>query len=208
MSEYAAIASPSDWRAADYSEIGQWSETLDAAEAAELKRVARQMPADMGDWVDLGPTDVPLGTLGAKLARITDDLDKGRGFALLRGVDLPTDDFDQVRRMKWALAVNLGDVIAQNAKGEMIGSVQAEFDGERTADVRGYVSRDELRFHCDGGDVATLLCVRQAPKGGSNSLVSSVAVHNVMGRECPEHLAPLYRGLPLYMRKELSLIHI
>ena len=202
MSEYAVVASPSDWIATDYSETEHWSESLNAAEAAELKRTARQMPSDMRDWIGLKPTDVPLVELRAKLARITDDLERGRGFALLRGIDLPSDDFDQVRRMKWALAVNLGDVIAQNAKGEMMGSVQAEFEGERTADVRGYVSRDELRFHCDGGDVATLLCVRQAPVGGSNSLVSSVAIHNAMVRECPEHLPALYRGLPLYMRKE------
>ena len=202
MSEYAAVPGPADWTAKDYSEVDRWAESMGAAEVAELQHAAEQMPTDMREWVGLKPADVPLEGIGAKLARITDDLEKGRGFALLRGIDLPSDDFDRVRRMKWVLAVNLGDVIAQNAKGEMMGSVQAEFEGQRTADVRGYVSRDELRFHCDGGDVATLLCVRQAPVGGSNSLVSSVAIHNAMARECPEHLPTLYRGLPLYMRKE------
>lgn len=202
QSGLVAIESAAGWVAADYVDVDDWSETLGDAEREELERAARQLPPAAQDWVTLKPADVPLPRLGARLGRVTDDLERGRGFALLRGIDLPPDDFDTVRRMKWVLALNLGDVIAQNAKGEMMGSVQAEFSGERTADTRGYVSSDELRFHCDGGDVATLLCVRQAPIGGTNSLVSSVAIHNVMVRECPEHLSVLYRGMPLYMRKE------
>lgn len=63
----------------------------------------------------------------------------------------------------------------------------------------------ELRFHCNGGDVVTLLCVRQAPKGGFSSLVSMVSIHNAMVRECPEHLASLHRGLQVFMRKEGNL---
>ena len=203
-SGHAIIESPADWASARYSDVDGWSETLGAEECEELGQAARQLPPAMQDWVSLTPADIPLARLAPRLQAINDDLERGRGFALLRGIDLPENDFDTVRRIKWVLALNLGDVIAQNAKGEMMGSVQAEFMGERTQDVRGYVSRDELRFHCDGGDVASLLCVRQAPTGGTSSLVSSVAIHNIMARECPEHLEVLYRGIPLYMRKESS----
>ena len=101
------------------------------------------------------------------------------------------------------LARNLGEVIAQNVNGEVIGPVQAVVDAnDNGLDTRGYVSNAELRFHCDGGDIASLLCVRQAPEGGFSSLVSMDTIHNVMVQECPEHLDTLYRGLTMYMRKE------
>ena len=202
--DFSAIESPADWTAGDYPGMAAFSEVLGQAERDELRAAAGRLPASMADWVALGPEQVSLPLLQPRLDRVTEALERGRGFAVLRGIGLPPDDFDMVRRIKWALAVNLGDVIAQNAKGEMMGSVRAEHVGERTTDTRGYVSNDELRFHCDGGDVATLLCIRPAPGGGTNSLVSSVAIHNVMTRECPEHLGALYRGLPLYMRKEAA----
>ena len=43
---------------------------------------------------------------------------------------------------------------------------------------------------------------RAVESGGFSSLVSMVSIHNTMIRECPEHLATLYRGLHMYMRKE------
>jgi hypothetical protein len=147
--------------------------------------------------------DLVLPTLAPRLDSINTHLEEGRGFAVLRGIDLPPLDLDYAYRVNWVLALSLGQVIAQNANGEVIGAVAAVADGnDNGIDKRGYVSNAELRFHCDGGDVASLLCVRQAPKGGSNALVSMVSIHNTMVDECPEHLRTLYRGLRMYMRKE------
>ena len=148
-------------------------------------------------------------TLRPLLDQVTKDLDEGRGFSVLRGIDTSATNehgFSQVDwayRINWVLAVALGNVIAQNANGEVIGAVQSLVDADDNGiNTRGYVSSANLRFHCDGGDAVTLLCVRQAPEGGYNSLVSMHSIHNAMARECPGHLATLYRGLPMFMRAE------
>ncbi|MDZ7784653.1 MAG: TauD/TfdA family dioxygenase [Halioglobus sp.] len=152
----------------------------------------------------MGAAEPGLPLLGARLhGWLSSELDTGRGFAVLRGIDLPPVDVDYAYRVNWILALGLGEVIAQNANGEVIGAVQAVVDADDNGlNTRGYVSNAELRFHCDGGDVASLLCVRQAPEGGMSSLVSMVSIHNAMANECPHHLETLYRGLSLYMRKE------
>jgi hypothetical protein len=122
---------------------------------------------------------------------------------VVRGFDVPPTDIDYAYRVNWILALGLGDVIAQNANAEVIGAVQAVVDADDNGlNTRGYVSSAELRFHCDGGDAVTLLCVRQAPEGGFSSLVSMVSIHNTMVEECPQHLETLYRGLHMFMRKE------
>jgi hypothetical protein len=194
--------SPADWRASDF-DSPDWIDQLTAGELQELSAAARALPADEALWLTMRREELDLPTLGPRLASITRALEDGRGFALLRGIDLPPEELDYAYRVNWILATALGDVIAQNANGEVIGAVQAVVQAEDNGlDTRGYVSNAELRFHCDGGDVASLLCVRQAPEGGFSSLVSMVNIYNTMLEECPGHLATLREGLRLYMRKE------
>ncbi len=141
--------------------------------------------------------------MGPRLNAINEELETCLFFAVVRGIDLPPNDITYAYRVNWVLAKALGDVIAQNTNGEVIGAVQAVVQAtDNGIQTRGYVSNAELRFHCDGGDVASLLCVRQAPEGGMNTLVSMHRIHNIMAQECPEHLQTLYRGLQMYMRKE------
>lgn len=198
---YRSYPGPAAWRA-DELAADDWLSVLTPAHEAELESAVHSLPADYAHWIQLRREDVPLPTLGPLLDSVNQELEHGKGFAVLRGLNVSAEDVDYAYRVNWVLALNLGQVICQNANGEVIGAVQAQVTGEPTADTRGYISNAELRFHCDGGDVASLLCVRQAPEGGSNSLVSAVSVHNAMFEECPQHLSALYRGMPMYMRKE------
>ena len=91
----------------------------------------------------------------------------------------------------------------QNAKGELLSVVADRFAGaERGVDTRGYESNDELRFHCDGGDCIGMSCIRQAPRGGTNGLVSLFAIYNEILEQYPKAFARAYTGYPLYARKE------
>ena len=200
--EYNNFPGPSDWRAEDFA-AGDWIDDLTAEQVRELHNAAASLPEDDTKWLELTRDELHLPSLLTRLDGINRELETGRGFALIRGVPLTPGDVDSAYRVNWVLALALGDVIAQNANGEVIGQVQAVVDADDNGlNTRGYVSNAELRFHCDGGDIASLLCVRQAPEGGGNTLVSMVAIHNAMVRECPQHLATLYRGLPLFMRSE------
>lgn len=202
QSAYEIFSVPAAWTADDYRN-DDWIDKLSDVQLRELDEAARCLPEDESEWLKLTKGDLELPELGPYLDRVNDTLDRGRGFALLRGIDLSPTDIDYAYRVNWVLAVALGDVIAQNANGEVIGPVQALVDTtESGIETRGYVSNAELRFHCDGGDVASLLCLRQAPEGGLSSLVSMISIHNIMAKECPQHLETLYRGMPMFMRKE------
>ncbi|MGI9285493.1 MAG: TauD/TfdA family dioxygenase [Pseudomonadales bacterium] len=193
---------PAAWQAEEF-QGSDWIDVLTTTQKQELIDAARALPDDESQWLKMTREDLVLPTLGQRLDQVTKHLEEGRGFAVLRGIDLPPMDVDYAYRINWILALGLGNVIAQNTNGEVIGAVQAVVEAsDNGLDNRGYVSNAELRFHCDGGDVASLLCVRQAPEGGFSSLVSMVSIQNAMARECPEHLATLYRGLHMFVRKE------
>ncbi len=190
------------WRAEEYTGTS-WVDVLTPEQKQELDAAARALPEDESQWLAMTREDLLLPTLAPALEEVNKALEEDRGFAVLRGIDLPPENVDYAYRVNWILALGLGDVIAQNANGEVIGAVQAVVAADDNGiNTRGYVSNAELRFHCDGGDVASLLCVRQAPEGGFSSLVSMIAIHNAMLRECPQHLETLYRGLQMFMRKE------
>ncbi|MEK9824292.1 MAG: TauD/TfdA family dioxygenase, partial [Gammaproteobacteria bacterium] len=112
-------------------------------------------------------------------------------------------DTERLRRVFWIIANGLGEPVMQNAKGEVLSIVADRFAGaERGVDTRGYESNDELRFHCDGGDCIGMSCIRQAPEGGTNGLVSLYTLYNEILNNDPQHLDALMQGYPLYSRKE------
>ena len=198
----------SAWHSEEFSGTS-WIDVLTSEQKRELGAAARALPDDDTQWLGISREDLNLPTLQPRLDLVNKNLEEGSGFALLRGLDIPPSDLgrysqeDFAYRINWAVAVALGNVIAQNVNGEVIGAVQAVVAaGDNGMDTRGYVSNAELRFHCDGGDIASLLCVRQAPEGGFSSLVSMHTIHDVMAAECPEHLSMLYRGLHMFMRAE------
>lgn len=200
--QFQTYMGPAAWKAGDF-EDSQWIHNLTTEQREELSQAARRLPENEDQWLKLESKDLDLPSTSPALDALSTELEEGCGFALLRGIDLAPTDIDHAYRVNWVLARALGNVIAQNANGEVIGAVQKVVEADDNGlETRGYVSNAELRFHCDGGDVASLLCVRQAPEGGFSSLSSMISVHNAMARECPQHLATLYRGLPMYMRKE------
>ena len=192
------------WTSIDLADK-RWIYVLESDELRELYRAAKSLPDNESAWLDLTRDDFDLPKLNPVFDRANEELERGRGVCLIRGIEL-RGDRDFAYRVNWVLALGLGSVIAQNANGEVIGAVEAVVQAtDNGADTRGYVSNAELRFHCDGGDVASLLCVRQAPEGGLSSLVSMVSIHNTMLKECPHHLEVLYQGLKIFMRAEKGL---
>lgn len=191
------------WTRADLDKDDGWNLVLGQTEIRELEAAARSLPDDLNAWVQMGREDVKAPHLAAKLQSASDEIEDGFGFAKISGLDISGYDADMLHRTYWIIAVLLGNVITQNAKGELIGYVTDKIDGAPRGDNdRGYTSSDELRFHCDGGEVSALFCVRQAPTGGVNSIVSLLSVYNEILEKHPEHLESLYRGFPIYMRKE------
>jgi hypothetical protein len=136
----------------------------------------------------------PLPTLSPRLAALRRALEYGRGFTLLRGIRLDKYDDDDAGLLFRGIGCHLGEVVAQNAKGDVLGHVRdLGYDDYRgRSDVRGYQTRARLEFHTDVVDIVGLMCLRAAREGGHSLIVSSTTVHNEMLRETPLLLGLLY----------------
>jgi len=190
------------WRGAELVE-SDWVTHLADSEIEVLHDMAAALPSDESTWLNLDRRDIGKkdAAVAEVLQRASSELASGKGFVLLRGLD--AYDPERLRRVFWIIGNGLGEPVMQNAKGEVLSVVTDRFAGaERGVDTRGYESNDELRFHCDGGDCIGMSCVRQAPQGGANGLVSLFTIYNEILSNYPEHLDVLTRGYPLYSRKE------
>jgi hypothetical protein len=79
-----------------------------------------------------------------------------------------------------------------NSRGERLCRVQHETDKRQVG--FGYLRNIELRAHTDYHEVLSLAACQRAEEGGATGLVSSLALHNVLLEERPEHLKALYEG--------------
>ena len=197
------VTGPRSWRSADFDDDSDWLTAIDDAGVEALVAAAAVLPDDPHRWVDLDADDVITDAVGDAIAGVASDLWHGKGYFWLRG--LPADDPELLRRLFWVIGNNLGVPTMQNKRGQVLSEVFDRFGGaERVVDTRGYESSDELTFHCDGGDSIGLACVRPAPTGGQNGLVSMAAIYNELLANQPEHLDVLERGFGLYSRQEAS----
>ena len=123
-----------------------------------------------------------------------DELENGRGFLVMRGLDRLGLDPQGLRDVYWGLARHMGRTISQNSTGALIGEV---FDRGLDYDdnnVRGHTTNAEIGPHCDTADVVGLLCVHPAEEGGESLIASSAAIYNEILATAPHLVDALAAG--------------
>jgi hypothetical protein len=192
------IVGPEAWLGADMSRSTEWIRTVSAPAVAELDAALRGVARRGLGWPRFGRDDFPLPTFSRELSSVLDELERGRGFVLLRGIPVSRYTPGELRNLYWGLGAHLGHPRYQNAQGELIGEVRDE--GRLYGQVReapmdealGRSSRSKarssgpLRFHTDRCDLVTLLCVRKARAGGLSRIVSAVSVANAILARRPD----------------------
>jgi len=145
--------------------------------------------------------DVGSSGLEAQVGAWRDQLTRGRGFVLVRGVPVGDGD-DLAGAMLWLLGVLLGVPIRQNAAGDLLGHVTDTGAARDDPMVRKYQTSDRIRFHVDLGDVVGLLCLSPGRRGGASRIASSLAIGDEIARRRPDLLAVLEEPFPLDRRNE------
>jgi hypothetical protein len=102
----------------------------------------------------------------------------------------------------WGIAVHLGELISQNAKGDLIGRVENVGVDINAVNARGYTTNAALHPHNDSSDIVGLLCVRQAKQGGQNMITSAMTIYNELLANYPEYLDVMYTGFHYDVRGE------
>lgn len=192
----------SAWRGSEFAGDDSWVHHLTADELGELDNALESVTRANLPALEFTREAFALPTLGARLAGVLDELENGRGFALLRGIPVERYDEQSLYRLYWGIAVHLGDLISQNAKGDLIGRVEDVGVDITSVNARGYTTNAKLHPHNDSSDIVGLLCVRQAKEGGQNMIASAMTIYNEILAAHPEYLDVLYRGFHYDVRGE------
>lgn len=141
---------------------------------------------------DITAEDFPMPSMAGEFEEIKRLLGSGPGLCLLRGVPVDRYGREDIERVLWGIGAHVGKAVVQSYRGDVIGEVM---DKSHTGDTRrAYRSPDALNLHIDSVDVAALLCLRRAKRGGMSLVASSFAIHNAILAERPDLMPALYRG--------------
>ncbi|NQV84279.1 MAG: TauD/TfdA family dioxygenase [Rhodospirillales bacterium] len=196
------VSGPSAWTSAELAADDSWIYPLSDAEIYEIESAMAVVHEKGLKVFEFGADDFPLPTLHAKIQSVIEQLENGRGCALIRGLDATKYDEETLKTLYWGLGVHLGTPISQNAKGQLIAHVRNTGSDYQSKNVRGYTTDARIAPHCDPTDVVGLLCAHPAKTGGSSEIASAMSIYNEILAHNPEYLEPLCRGFHFDLRGE------
>ncbi len=187
------------WHGSDLANDDSWIWRVPPAGAAEIEEALDQVVKRGLQPAEIRPEDFALPSLAADFRRIADEVERGRGFQVLRGLPVEGRSEGDLHALTWGLGLHFGTPVEQTKDRELLIDVRDE-GGSFGKNSRGYHSPAKLDFHSDGANIVGLLCVNKADEGGLSLLASAGAIHNALAESHPEHLAVLYDGFPVDRR--------
>jgi hypothetical protein len=187
------ITGPGAWIGPVLQRKESWIYRLAAEDVAELD-AALARAKNAGARIPFSVDFFPLPRLAAKLGGALEELERGRGFVLVRGIPRARYTDTECELLYWGLGAHLGRPVSQNARGHLLGHVRDEGRMHADPNARGYQTSERMDFHTDmlPVDVLGLFCLRTSRSGGESKLVSALALHNVLREERPDLLEALY----------------
>jgi hypothetical protein len=182
----------------------EWTYVLTPSDVAEIEAALASVLARGLDIAAIRREHFPLPGLGPVLERLRDEVLDGRGFVRVRGMPVDNRPIRESAAAYWGVGAYFGSARSQNARGHLLGHVY-DLGGSSAKDpnTRSYATSERQNFHIDRCDVVALLCLRRAKAGGLSTIVSSMALHNVMAERRPDLLERLYQSFPVDRRGEV-----
>lgn len=186
------LTGPAAWRGEDLRDPQAWTRQLNADDLADIDSALVHARRTGRGMAELRAQDFPLQRLPTMLAEVADELENGKGFQVLRGLDVTRYNAADLHTIYYGLGLHLGTPVCQNPRGDLLGLV-AHTGDVADKNTRVYETNLYLPYHCDPSDVVGLLCVRKAKSGGVSSLISVAAMYNEILAHHPEYLGLYYR---------------
>jgi hypothetical protein len=174
------------WTAAEFEADRRWVFTLDDRARCDLvAALTKALDRDKSHF-DYSRDDFDLGSAYPVLKAAFDEMQRGCGVALVRG--LPREGLDEkdFELLTWGIGLHFGVGRPQGKASHYISAVRDAGNTYRTGTGRGYNTNAELDFHTDSTDVVVLSCYNRAAEGGMSITTSSVAAYHAMRREHPD----------------------
>jgi hypothetical protein len=196
------VTGASVWTSTELATDDSWIYILTDAEIEEIEAAVEGVREKGLKVFEFGREDFPLPTVAVIMAAVIEQLENGRGCALIRGLDASRYDSDILKLLYWGLGVHLGLPISQNAQGQLIAHVRDRERDYYSHNVRGYTTNSRIRPHCDPADTVGLLCAQPAKEGGESEITSALSVYNELLANNPEYLVSLMAGFYFDLRGE------
>ena len=180
------VIDPAGWPAHELEDVSSWSYRLSNQDIDELAAGVAAVKKAGVPISEVTRKDFPLKGFGDTLRDIRSELIDGRGIVMMQG--FPVTDFNRESQAiaYLGLGTYLGRTLSQNAQGHVLGHVKDLGGDYNDRNTRSYVTRAELRFHCDSAEYVGLLCLQTAKEGGQSRIASSVTAYNKMLKERPD----------------------
>lgn len=184
------------WKGPDLASDTSWIYRLTEQDITSLDGALREVKRRGFAFPSFSAEVFPIDAgLLQKLQAISDELENGKGFFLVRGLPVQHYTDEEINIIYYGIGLHMGRPVTQNPKGELLGVVTNVGDlGDRN--TRVYETNAYLPYHTDLSDVVGLLSVRKARTGGLSSLVSAAMVYNEILDKYPHYLGLFYR--PMY----------
>lgn len=186
---------PAAWTGSDIRDKDDWIYRLSETEIAELDAALQSVKEKGCELEKFGKKDFVLPTLGPAIGGWLGDLDKGRGFVLVKG--FPAEKYSKAdcALVYWGIGLYLGTAVPQNTMGDLLGHVRDTGEDPKDPNVRLYRTRAKQDFHTDGSDIVGLMCLRKSKSGGLSRIVSSVSIYNEILKRRPELIELMYEPM-------------
>jgi len=187
------ITDPSAWCGRDLEQERSWEFVLDDVDREEIVSALGEAKRQCLNLAEISSSNFPLPNLSKTLTNVALQLRDGVGFSLIRNFPVEKFSFDELEIMYWGLCSHIGTGVTQNSD---CGFIHYVTDGALRPNqgTRGVGFPIETPLHVDLTDVASLLCVRQAPDDPPSRVGSSTMLYNEILARHPEFLPTLFDG--------------
>ena len=195
---------PSAWLGGEIgAQSDKWIMQLSSSHLSELDQALKAVLAKNHDFATISKSDFVLPTLGPELKELRKELTAGRGFSLIKGLNIEAYSQNEIEIIFFGLGVHLGRARSQNAKGDILGHVRDVGAKGSDTKIRIYQTSERQTFHTDSCDVVGLICLKQAMSGGDSLLVSAASIYNEFLKRRPDLLPCLFDPIATDRRGEV-----
>ncbi|KAE8445881.1 hypothetical protein EG329_012805 [Mollisiaceae sp. DMI_Dod_QoI] len=196
----ARLTGPLVWEGKDFENKSPWDLVLTKPQLEEIHNALLHFKGLQKPIGHVGQATFPLSSLSPILREQAKVLQNGRGFFVLRGLDVDRYSTEE-------------NVIIYAGVSSYIGSVRGRqdnkiVDGVRQSSMLNHIkdlsqtsvagrigapayTTDKQVFHTDAGDIVSLFCLNTAARGGASKLASSWRVYNELARTRPDLIKTL-----------------
>lgn len=184
---------PRAWSASSLDEPRHWYVCLSSGAQAELENALARFREAPRPVETIRSEEYSLTALDLELEPARTALEPGRGFVIIRGLDVGRCSTREAQVAYWLVGSLLGAPFAQNVQGTVLYDVR-DTGRSVTEGARFSVTNAESSFHTDNSfgdtvlDYVGLLCLKTARSGGLSQNVSGYAAVDVLRRNHPELL--------------------